>query len=451
MIQCAFGFEIELPHRIVYEAPSEELFLESPIPVEDCSFLEEGDVLARHDLMELQVDELLDGKSDLEFVSKPFDDSKMGFGELQRCLIDLRKILVLIGKYTPQMRLNILEENHLAKVIRKNTFLHYTSSTYQGLAPQITAGLRLSGFSAIMRDFGFGAEDEAPALGARRLYGRNVVGLNAMGGFEGKTYLMGKAVYVVENALNEYWRSTASPPQPVPSNELAGLLSLMIVYLYFASSIVMTYPKAFARILMRTDFSKLYELLPSSEQEYFKKNDRKEWGKLFELMFSARYALADQPFKAGHPDRCFRKFVNPVRNYSLEVPMFTNGIYNNRRDYPMYSTEMLKCLTRKEWIMAIPGGVDLLTERTFPDEKARSHLESLGRFGNQTDRLESGEEAPVFELRKVNTSGNVDELFQDLLSFFTYIYALNRGIDYKLGEPIEPILPLIGVFKPSDS
>ncbi|MCG8476855.1 MAG: hypothetical protein MI784_15425 [Cytophagales bacterium] len=447
-IQCAFGYELEFSQWLVCEAPSEELFAQTPVPVDACALLNKGDVLVKHDLLELQAENFPNGKSGLEIVSKPFDDSLKGFEELQKSLLIVRQVCELLQKNREQIKLDKFERSDLGKVMRDRAFLYYAASNYWPITPQVTAGLKLSQFDSMFRDFGLGAEIESDRLADRRLFGRKVVGSNKYNGFNTRTYMMGKTARVLDRGLKEFWEMYPVPLPPA-SPELIGLLSLMHNYIYFASLSLPIYPKGFTFFLMRTDFSQLFKLLPSHEQDYFSESKGQNWLSLFEWLLSERNIYLYPPLEYMYDDPGYDILLFCGPEKGLNVPLFSSGVYTDREKYPQYPVDLMKNLSRKDWILAISQGTDLLTSSMYPDECVKPHLEALGGFGEKTDQLESGDPAPVFELRSLRTGHNLTELFPLLLSFFAYFYSKNRGMDYKLGEPVDKMLPLADAFQES--
>ncbi|MCG8476854.1 MAG: hypothetical protein MI784_15420 [Cytophagales bacterium] len=445
LIQCAFGYELEFPNWHTMEAQTDEVFRQSPIPVGSSNYFERGTVLMRNRLMELQADDFLDNKSDLEIVSKPFDDSPQGFIELQQSLLMVRKIITMLKGCPGQLRLRELALKNLGGTAFPRTFVHYVPSRYHDVTAQVTAGLKLSRFSDMFLDFGIGGEMETERLHERRSYGRNVTGLDFSNKSDSIHLLTGSSVFLVEDGLDEFWQSEPSPPFALPSMALKSLLTIMLLYLFLGARRVSLYPKSFTRYLMRTDFSKLYRLLPDHEMQYFSEDGGKHWLRLFKILLDKKHIRKEPDFKRRHIDPLCRLFENPVRKLPLNGRFYSGGVYWNRAIYKGFPTNIMKALSRKDWIMGIPNGVDLLTRESFPDKIVAGCVGSMGDYGSKVDWLEGWELAPIFELRHVYWEGKPDikGLFDVLLSLFAYFYALNRGINYKLGEPLPSTLTRI--------
>ncbi|MCG8474166.1 MAG: hypothetical protein MI784_01600 [Cytophagales bacterium] len=435
------------------EAPDEESLGQTPIPVESSACFDKGEVLLKNRLIEMQADLLIDCGSDLEIVSKPFEDSPEGFLELQQSLLMVRKIFTLLENSSEQVRMREFEARDLGEVVRPRAFLHRVPVfKFREINAQVTVGLRLSRFADLFRDFGIGAEEETGRQYERRRPGRIMSGLRSAKMPFLKHLITGNSVFLVEEGLRKFWITRPCPPFPEPSKELVSLLCLMLVYLSFGSMRVSIYPKAFTRYLMRTDFSRLFESLPSHEKKLFRRENGKHWMRLFEILLSRKHLQTKPPYKQRHIDPLFRDFISPVDELPLQAPFFSKGVYHNRQLYFQHPVNLLDKLTRKDWIANIPLGVDLLTERCFPDRTAASHLESLGEFGVKADRLEDGELAPVFELRHIAwpSEYGLQGFIETMRLLFAYFYALNRGIDYKFGEPVPAVLTGMDALQETD-
>jgi len=172
------------------------------------------------------------------------------------------------------------------------------------------------------------------------------------------------------------------------SSELHGLLTLIISYLWGGEQAVF-YPKQIADVvaLARTDFAKLFKLLPQNEQTYFKKTPRAFVG----LALDAA-GLADEP----------------------DAPVIGKVWTDENR-----SEKKAVGPTRAEWLFFMTQGYDKLSSvhykefaSSYQGDPTKQHLgsdlESLGEFGEKTEQVGSQhQEAGIFELRNAATKAKI--------------------------------------------
>ncbi|BDD03375.1 hypothetical protein [Aureibacter tunicatorum] len=200
-----------------------------------------------------------------------------------------------------------------------------------------------------------------------------------------------------------------------PSRQFENLLLLLIYALISTKKAIKNYAKSAFRLLIRTDFSFIYKLLPDLDRQILEENDLELWDFIFEL-------------------------VMDTLQTKLELPVFEKGVYHDRVKYHRSGIDTFNALTKKDWLSNIPKGVDMLTAKNFPDRSVAGKLESIGGFGSKVDSVGKDRvPAPIFEFRSFPQMSNED-VEAACNNFFIYIMGLNRGEDYCYGEDSSPFL-----------
>lgn len=212
------------------------------------------------------------------------------------------------------------------------------------------------------------------------------------------------------------WVKAAGGPPGVsaPSKQLQGLAALMVSYLVFgsaASGDKLNYAKLISNSLMvRTDFGALFAKLPDSDYGAIIKDPT---GFVTWILTIARLQNA--------PD----------------VPVFERGIRKSYRkadpDYNVADPDPGLAITRRDWILRITMGEDLLSAKTNPALAAK--LEGLGALGGKFDAI--GPEAAkkpknqsrtgtVLEFRNMQKAVEHTQWSSLALGIFDYIVGLNN-------------------------
>jgi hypothetical protein len=187
-----------------------------------------------------------------------------------------------------------------------------------------------------------------------------------------------------------------TPALPNPSEDLKGLIGVIASYLVQgAASVPLAYPKQLGNLLLaRTDFAKLFQLLPRDEQSLLRA-DTQLW--------------IDLVVDAGSRGNAalFRGRIDPNQN------VIKSG------------TERIGTvdLTVGRWLRAIPGNTDLLTT-----------IEGSQSMGAMEDKVEdvgpdaAREEAGIFEFRaSQGVPLSLAEWFDFALGAQRYITRLHGG------------------------
>jgi hypothetical protein len=272
--------------------------------------------------------------------------------------------------------------------------------------PQTTVGVALGQVPELMKDLSApsGVAESNQEAGARQ-EGRLALSARFMQPFLGQAE--SKAATALPQFAQHYNTNLKPDEQPdwQPSSQAKGLLAMLTSYIDRAKGFTATYPKAKFPLLARTDFHRLYQMLPVKEQEILN----------------------------GPPLIDLVKRSTGLNDMEMDQQLFTAGVAHVN----------VRQLTRREWIANLPA-VDLLTEASFPDadpQRANAKaLESLGSYGDKADPVSTGQEGEteaggIFEIRGVKkVKLNAPALKDFVTKTFNYIRALNRRQNQKYGH-----------------
>jgi hypothetical protein len=470
-IQRAVGFEFEADN---YESRK----LERPstaaenasgeIKQRDCkpTKLAKGEPLYRDAVndFELQADEVGD-HSDLEFVTGQFAETDAG-----GLTTALDEIVRIAGDIHTQWH-TLMTTKPTAYYVWTQRQLGWASPSGDNylirsdhLAPlkfkmQATSGIRLDQIAKMMEAIGTSpnAAAEGP-LAARRAEGRqNLQSQYVAGGHVGAA--PGQVAQSIAAFMHKYAASTkplitaglaSMQPAGDGTDALKGLLSLIYTYIHMAGTLqILSYPKAIAPIMARTNFAQMFTaMLPANQKTMLEQDE----GKLFQEL--VKLCLSDNPTLQ-----------------SLDEPMFLVKEWGAQK--------MFRDLTRREWLKGIARGQDILSKagykqwqedkyntwlaaaqaskwkpKWYVNQKAGSKratkdarkghaeewMESLGSKGTATEAVGPGIQAPIFELRGIwNSLGTGTytpaEAKTIALKIRKYMDDINNARDKYFGEP----------------
>jgi hypothetical protein len=187
-----------------------------------------------------------------------------------------------------------------------------------------------------------------------------------------------------------------TPALPNPSDDLKGLIGVIASYLVQgAASVPIAYPKQLGNLLLaRTDFAKLFRLLPQNEQSLLR-TDTQLWIDLV-IEASSRGNAA-----------LFRGRIDPNQNV-IKAGTERTGTAD---------------LTVERWLRAIPGNTDLLA--------TIAGSQSMGAMGNTVEDVGpegAREQAGIFEFRaSQGVPIPLAEWFDFALGAQRYITRLHGG------------------------
>jgi hypothetical protein len=183
------------------------------------------------------------------------------------------------------------------------------------------------------------------------------------------------------------------------SDELMGLVALIVQYMRTAATALGGYPKTIAPLMARTDFATIFQMMP--EEIYF----RREPDDFVELV---RMAVSD---------------------YDMSQPLFTRGIYHNTPRRAEHR-DVLAGLSRDTWLRDMTQGTERLTALNFNDDgTAQPHLESLGGYGDKTESVGHAGvqlDAPIFEIRSMGQLMS-SQWYTQAMDVFLFLVSLNAG------------------------
>jgi hypothetical protein len=366
-------------------------------------------------------DQLGRNKSDIEFVTAPFDETPAGLQALKVTLDEIRDLAEgMVGMREAndtQGSLNWHDEMTQAG-LRPRPKVHLSSGDRPlKVKMQSTFGLRLDQVMGFMATFGDAQPGESKSkkrkrADARELMTHRVIGvpMQTAAGVN-----MGLAASEANRAVD--WFIARHKPQG-PNHDasvarfgntdaLKGLVAMITLYLKLGDQIgaSASYPKAIAALMARTDFAQMFRMLPDLQKITFR-NDDALW---YELIQNAANVPLNQPVLNGAP--------------------------------------WLQHLTVDLWLQHIPLGTDLLTQQgyqllaaalqpqlddgEFGEAMADSEmLESMGSMGSKTEG-EGDTQAAIFELRAIPDYFPHTEIPRISKALAKYITGLNKGKDTK--------------------
>jgi hypothetical protein len=338
--------------------------------------IKKGDALLKGPGFEMQADELTGGGSDIEFVTDPFGEFDVA--KATQAANAIVAICTAIQNNALNSNQWITRTDTLGahgSVKKSDSFVEMTNNITA--KPQTTIGLRLDMLFELMKDIGIAQANEGAGDTARRQMGREKLMSQPVPGSLQQPgpalRRVGDATTEVDTAVANYQANNAGLAAWVPSNHLKGLMALLWTYIRAANVNLPNYAKAIAPIMARTDFAKIFKMLPANEQVMFKQHGGQDF---VDLMQECPY----------------------IQGLNMAQPLFL-GVYAGDATK---NNQMLAALTRDSWLKGITQGVDQLTQKSFPStqKSVRAEMESLGSLGKKTDKVGiANVDAPIFELR----------------------------------------------------
>ena len=233
--------------------------------------------------------------------------------------------------------------------------------------PQTTGGVRMDRLTQMFTDLGHNQGAHAGAQHA----------LVATGGGGG---LANAAALVANMTVNGHPASA----------KFKGLAATIVTYLQMGRANVggmpmptLNYAKASLTLLARTDFRRMYQLLPNAEKAYY----------------------------TAHPKRFRREILAVVGNLDPNANVLERGVHN----HPVN-------ITRRAWLEGIPAGTDLLKQQTD------ARLFGFGSRNKHTDPVgpAQGRRGAIFEFRTMGRDIPYTQWHALGMSIFDYIVALNQ-------------------------
>jgi Domain of unknown function (DUF4157) len=413
-IQRKIGLEFEFSNWQTIETKPSQFAAASSMPNPDQTFwgrIAKGKALARGPGYELQADDDPGGgaQSDLEVVTKAFDETPAGRGELRTAMHAIQQTLGNISNNLAGW----VGAGHLPRAIdlgintvKPNSFLYPSGGPQFRAKPQTTIGLRLGKIADLLEDV-FAAPVETVAEAGGRRKGRKALtgwdpGAMAAGNI---MVIQGSAPAQARQAIAAYTGVNVGAPAQTP--ELVGLLSLVLAYLRMADQgLVRSYPKTIAPVMARTDFGAMFKLLSPAEKTWYR---GQKGQRFYDLAASA-------PWLAG---------------MGAGDEVFSNQVAN-----PLAGVSDAQGLSRGKWLKGIARGTDYLTGKKFPVKSKREDMQGLGSYGKKTDKVEDNgviSKAPILELRAMPAT-ELAKLDKVADRIFVYAYLANRGGNEKYAQ-----------------
>ncbi len=373
--------------------------------------LKKKDKIVEGEGFNLEADEM-PGHSDMEFVTDAFPETSAGGKALAKAVT---KIAGIIETLTTSPDREKVPAKSLATYGRpkKNRFLVPQSKPLVG-KPQVTAGLRLDALDRLFEEVKQQPVAPSEAPNAAVVFGGQMAPRTMIREANAKSSGVGP----VATAREETRKALGQIPQEgIGGPELSALVTQLVLYLVRGACGVPGYGKTIAGEFMgRTDFAKIFQLLPKTEKEYFQEDP----DRFVNLVLGAARAASRTEGYQG--------------DMSPEGAVFEGKLYNDQSMYgnnkKLYQKDLLPQLKRGQWLRGIVEGKDLLTFANYPGKKKhKEEIESLGGYGSKVDELSWGNDsspAPIIEFR------GLKELYAGLfvpfaLDFFRYVHTINTG------------------------
>lgn len=366
---------------------------------------------------ELQADEKDADHGDLEFVTKPFEETQQGYDDLKSTLEMMRSLMNFLVSLPIRNKTGsyIWPDEHK---LDYNLLLSLGDRPMK-LKPQVTGGIGLDKISSVMENMGV-VPGESPVEANKRKDGRgSLLAANTT-----MAKILGSAPGMARNAIQHYlpqrlvnWALVQNDFQD--TNALQGLVSMAVAYVKAGVNVTFaSYPKVLAPLMSRTEFSTLFGLLPAPQQN----------------------ALRSDP-------KVFCDLVLAAANSNIGITSKDVALVDTMpliQHFGKAGMDDIKQLTIGRWLDGIPRGVDYLSvsgfqqmlheDRGTPGALTQQQmavseeLEGFGALGSKTD---SGN--AIVEFRGIPTMLDHTQIEEFALNFHKYIVNLNtkpRGSVY---------------------
>ncbi len=368
----------------------------------------------------MEADEPAHGLSDVEFVVKPpFEETAGGLANLQATMAALQAFfgnLTAAAGGKGNLLQNAAANPYVDGPLQNDVILQAGDPT---ATPQTTVGVRLERLMVLLDELsrpGSDAKEELLGLGGRS--DANAATLDTV--TDAISGVPGKAPIHDRNRMGTGY---------VPSQAMRGLMAMIALYLRRGAIIpgldpyaqAFKYAKMVAIIMGRTDFGGMFAQLPNTERDYY----------------------------LTHPDHWVQfaldtaKDAFPAANFAPAGNVIARGLKGAPPKYHPQTAQMTKPgkvipipVSRRDWLMGMPLGHDLLTAGTFeqfnPGRQA-NFSGAFGALGKRTDKV--GPPGPlggagafkgvILELREVKHDRHYLDWAQFAEDVFNYILALN--------------------------
>lgn len=380
----------------------------------------------RGDPFTAEADEDVDsGKSNLEYVTKPFDDSPQGESEMRATVTKMAlmhaDLLERATKAKKTVPVKAKELSRYGTPTDGTAILASAGST--NATVQASVGLRLDRVVDLMSQMGGIQPGESQQKQQEMREGRGMLGkgLESPVGVnidDTNANITGAAPRFAEMVFDEFNRDRGRQFQMTALQrdraKVLGIVSLAVQYVLTAPSVA-TYPKVMAPLMARTDFVGLFAQLTDRSQRMLRANN----GQLFvDLVLTA----------------CGKRGQQYPANQALIPSVYSDSRFDRQRQAGYVSTTMLSGLTRDRWLRGIPAGTDFLTADHFltavpnAPNNAEQHIESMGHLHGHTDPVgDEGLPGSVFEIRTAGGKMDYRFWYSHAADVFRYILELNNG------------------------
>jgi len=316
--------------------------------------------------------------SHIEFVTDPFPETTDGERRLSDAMDSITAVVATLRERArPNQTVWVPATDLVSQgVTAARPEVQVQADANPSSNPQVTGAIRLDRLQHFFESFA------TQTSRVRTMFGANLGAGSAM----------------IDTAAATYKRSTGKNASP----QLKGLLNVIRNYV-IDSRRVHAYPKAMAKILMRTDFATAFKLLPEARTI-----SRKLWVKIV---------------------------AEASNEQNLDRPMLVIAPRGLNETVDQYKARAKDHLTLRKWLHDIHGGTDTMTSANYPRQDTRADMESMGSLGSRTETVtatsKKGKQityaAPIMEIRTLMRPLPLNFLKPFALDVFGNIRRLNQS------------------------
>lgn len=373
------------------------------------------------------------GRMDIEFVTKPFEETESGYNELIIALGDMMSVVSRLDAFTGRSYENGSFVEPAEHKFTDNEIYLSGGKPGGGFKVQATQGLPLSKISQLMKILGSDVPGEKKdEKEVRDPYRELVRGKADSSTIDSK--IVGSAPSIADKAIKGLLERNVIKnnegvfnDQPSDTGALHGFISLMVMYMQMMTYVGSQGIKEKLPLMSRYSFASLFKQVPEKQQQSIQEN-------------SDAFLLAVETSLAG------------TRADKMSDPMLSGMMGHTLWDeeHKKQATSMfnaLQSITREVWIRAIFAGRDLLSagdlmnlerDDANPAQKTgvQEYGKSIGVFlrghGNAARVIDNGRQnLAILENRAITTTDQKEMSIHEAYDFATKYFMMLKLIkDY---------------------
>jgi hypothetical protein len=354
------------------------------------------------------------GMMSIEFVTKPFDETKQGIKELDEALDQMEKIMKRIGNYAGRNALNgqfVQPEEH-----KLSTPLVYLAGGAKeaDFKMQATQGVQLSSIPLLQKAFG-----NVPNETLKESKQHRTTRMMMEKADEPAKDVMGESPAKAEAAMGYLVQQVKIAESDI--KPMTGYLSYMLMYIQMLAYASHEGLKVNLPLMSRYSFSELYEML----SEPLKTRLRKKSGTkaLLQAISKGLGTPLDTPLIGVEPNM-MKAFKSSYDNLPIEKQQFY---------------KLMSSITIQDWVEGVLAGKDYLTYKDASSlfaskgqgefaPSAKIYLRGHGNAKNVQRGDKSDDDLAVMENRAILPKGNITMAKAKEISraYLSFIMAINQ-------------------------